>query len=559
MRYSFTPAAERALAEAATWTSGEFFDALEAPALLLGLLAETECRAALILTGLGIDVATVQERWPSLTRLSTRFPSWEGVLTPLDPPDGGLPVRHICPEVQVSLSAAARQLRSCGLPIELGTEHVLWGLAGGDHEVSDWLRQKGVRPDVLEAEIHRVHGHQTGPEAPGALAPLPFDAAEQVEAIETRGAECPVPTGEYSVPTTIANRSHRSAAITPMERLQALRVIDAAANRAREGLRVVEDYVRFVLDDPYLTSVLKGLRHELAEVIGRLPSSERLAARETLADVGTHFATPAELCREDTASVLAANFSRLQESLRSLEEFAKILDPAASAAFENLRYQSYTLHRAAEMTRMGFERLHHARLYVLIDGRSTPEEFSRLARSLVSSGVHVIQLRDKRLEDRALLQRARMLRDIAAEGNVVFIVNDRPDLAVLSRADGVHIGQEEMSVKDARTVVGPQAIIGVSTHSIQQARRAVLDGANYIGVGPTFPSETKHFERFPGVELLRAVHAEIRLPAFAIGGICLENLPLVLETGFRRIAIGAAITRAASAESTATAFLTALG
>jgi thiamine-phosphate pyrophosphorylase len=208
---------------------------------------------------------------------------------------------------------------------------------------------------------------------------------------------------------------------------------------------------------------------------------------------------------------------------------------------------------------MGLERLRHARLYVLIDGRSTIDEFSQIARSLVSNGVHVIQLRDKRLEDRALLERARTLREIAAEGNAVFIMNDRPDLAALARADGVHIGQEEMAVKDARTIVGPQAIIGVSTHSIEQARRAVLDGANYIGVGPTFPSETKPFDRFPGVELLRAVAAEIRLPAFAIGGIRLENLPLVLETGFRRVAIGAAITRAASPETAARAFLTALG
>ena len=101
----------------------------------------------------------------------------------------------------------------------------------------------------------------------------------------------------------------------------------------------------------------------------------------------------------------------------------------------------------------------------------------------------------------------------------LFIINDRPDLAALARADGVHVGQEELSVKDARSIVGPETLVGVSTHSIEQARQAVLDGANYIGVGPTFPSGTKQFEQFPGVELLRAVAAEIRLPAFAIGGI----------------------------------------
>ncbi len=90
-------------------------------------------------------------------------------------------------------------------------------------------------------------------------------------------------------------------------------------------------------------------------------------------------------------------------------------------------------------------------------------------------------------------------------------------------------------------IVGPESLIGVSTHSIEQARQAVLDGADYIGVGPVFPSETKRFERFPGVELLRAVAAEIRLPAFAVGGVTQANLSEVLAAGFHRIAVGGAV------------------
>ncbi len=99
-------------------------------------------------------------------------------------------------------------------------------------------------------------------------------------------------------------------------------------------------------------------------------------------------------------------------------------------------------------------------------------------------------------------------------------------------------------MKDARSVVGPEALVGVSTHSIEQARQAVLDGANYLGVGPTFPSGTKDFDHFPGVELLRTVSAEIRLPAFAIGGIAGENIGQVLAAGFRRIAVSGAILNA---------------
>jgi thiamine-phosphate pyrophosphorylase len=115
-------------------------------------------------------------------------------------------------------------------------------------------------------------------------------------------------------------------------------------------------------------------------------------------------------------------------------------------------------------------------------------------------------------------------------------------LATLSDADGVHVGQEELSVKDTRMVVGPDRLIGVSTHTIEQARQAVLDGANYLGCGPTFPSSTKPFEEFPGCEFLRRVAAEISLPTFAIGGIRRENLGEVLASGFQRVAVRAEIT-----------------
>jgi thiamine-phosphate pyrophosphorylase len=101
-----------------------------------------------------------------------------------------------------------------------------------------------------------------------------------------------------------------------------------------------------------------------------------------------------------------------------------------------------------------------------------------------------------------------------------------------------------MSVKDARAIVGPHKLIGVSTHSIDQARTAVLDGANYIGVGPTFPSPTKHFSKFPGVTLLEQVAREIRLPAFAIGGVNAENVRQVVAAGFTRIAVSSAVTDA---------------
>jgi thiamine-phosphate pyrophosphorylase len=326
--------------------------------------------------------------------------------------------------------------------------------------------------------------------------------------------------------------------------MSVFRILDAAANRAREGLRVVEDYVRFKLDDRHLTELCKTLRHEFAAGLAYLPLEERLAARDTEGDVGTVLSAPAEQRRGDWGEVLAANFFRLEESLRSLEEFSKLAEPEAAARFKQLRYRVYTLQRAVTITARSIERLSGARLYVLVDGRESPAEFETLCRTVLAAGVDIIQLRDKRLGDRALVDRARRLREWTRETHALFVVNDRPDLAVLANADGVHVGQEELSVKDVRAIVGPRALIGVSTHSLPQARQAVLDGANYIGVGPTFPSATKQFDEFPGTELLRAVAAEIRLPAFAVGGINCENIEQVLAAGVTRVVVSSAITQA---------------
>lgn len=333
-----------------------------------------------------------------------------------------------------------------------------------------------------------------------------------------------------------------------------IRAIDASINRAREGLRVVEDYVRMVLDDRHLTELLKSFRHRLTAATDRVPAVDRLAARETSADVGTGVTLPSERDRRTDADLIAANLARLQESLRSIEEFAKRLDPELAAAVEQLRYESYTLERAIGITVSSVERLADVRLYVLIDDFGGDiERFDRTVRLLIESGVDALQLRAPGLDDRRLVETAHRLRELTSGTRTLMIVNDRPDIARVTHADGVHVGQEELTVKDARTIVGPQALIGVSTHNISQARQAVIDGANYIGAGPTFPSRTKKFDDFPGLEYLKQVAEEIRLPAFAIGGITKENLPKVLETGIQRIAVTSAVTESPTPEEAAKA------
>ena len=160
----------------------------------------------------------------------------------------------------------------------------------------------------------------------------------------------------------------------------------------------------------------------------------------------------------------------------------------------------------------------------------------------------MVQMREKGLPDRRFLELAKWIREWTAEAGALFIVNDRPDLACLAEADGVHVGQGDLSVHEARKIIGIDKLVGVSTHAIEQAQQAVLDGADYLGVGPVFSSRTKTFDQFAGLEYLEQVATEIALPAFAIGGIGMENVGQVLGAGARRIAVSSEICSAESPE-----------
>ena len=535
-KYTLTPATQRAMAAAAGWTSQPACDRLDLPEMLLGLLDEPECRGALLLAARGVSAQAVLQRWPGLTR---RPPAEDSPQPSAD--------------LAAALRAAREQLADLPRPLELATEHVLLGILSTSSEAASWLLERGFDPEALDDEVHVLAGCERN----AAVLDLPRDEPPAAGDPRPLDNDRPASVGEA---TALA------------------RIVDAAANRAAEGLRVVEDYVRFVLDDAHLTSQLKRLRHELAEALRTscekigtgtsrsIPHNEaaysslgaspifsqpsvfaprdRLASRESQADVGADIKLPSEVRRADAADVVAASWQRVVQSLRSLEEYGKLIDPAAAAAIEHLRYRAYTLEKAVGITAAASERLQSARLYVLVDGGESAAALASLVAALVAAGVDMIQLRDKRLDDRTLAERAKTVRRLTQGTSTLFVVNDRPDIAVVAGADGVHVGQEELSVRDVRKVVGPRALVGLSTHSLEQARAAVLAGADYIGVGPTFPSPTKEFPLFPGLDLVRAVASEIRLPAYAIGGIALDNVSQVVAAGLRRVAVGAAITQA---------------
>ncbi len=323
-----------------------------------------------------------------------------------------------------------------------------------------------------------------------------------------------------------------------------IRILDAAANRASEGLRVVEEFARFGLNDAHLSRLLKECRHELAGVLAAIPESSRLASRDTLGDVGTAISTASEYRRGSLIDVARASFKRVQEALRTLEEYSKLIGPnpaELSPRFEQLRYRLYTAEKAVFRTHLSRERLRDCQLYLLVTASACVAGCETVVRSAVAGGVTIIQIREKEMSDREFLAHARQVRQWTRDADALMVVNDRPDIAVLADADGVHVGQDELSVSDARQIVGPDLIVGVSTHSIEQARQAVLDGADYLGVGPTFPSTTKSFETFAGLPFVQQVASEIQLPWFAIGGIQSGNIPKVVAAGARRIAVSGAI------------------
>lgn len=192
-------------------------------------------------------------------------------------------------------------------------------------------------------------------------------------------------------------------------------------------------------------------------------------------------------------------------------------------------------------------RLAAARLYLVCDCVPGERDLSEFIGEAIDGGVDVVQLREKRLEDEFLLEAASVAADACDAHGALFIVNDRPDIAAEVRADGVHLGQDDMPVHQAREIVGPDMLVGLSTHAPSQIDAALAmtaDGApyvDYIGVGPVHATPTKPGRPPVGTELVAYASAHARVPFFAIGGIDAERIDAVLDAGATRVCVLRAI------------------
>jgi thiamine-phosphate pyrophosphorylase len=330
-------------------------------------------------------------------------------------------------------------------------------------------------------------------------------------------------------------------------------MIDANLNRSSEGLRVLEDVARFLLNDAELSQRLKTLRHDLAQETKSL-SLEFLSRRDSEHDVGHPYPVPPgerEFNMKTTSlqgllDLVTANAKRVEESLRVVEELAKLPELSSilnSGSFEQTRFALYTLERdliSRISRRDKTERI--SGLYVILDRQflAGRDELD-IAGQIIEGGARVIQLRDKQNKKGELLLIAQKLKELCSQASVLFIINDYLDLAMAVDADGLHIGQEDLPLPVVRRELPIDKIVGCSVTTTSQATRAQNEGADYIAVGSIFPTTTKREVTVVGVDILKELKRIVSTPLVAIGGINQNNVGGVVAAGADAVAVISAV------------------
>ena len=320
--------------------------------------------------------------------------------------------------------------------------------------------------------------------------------------------------------------------------MSSARILDACSNRAAEGLRALEDIARFAFDNRKISSELRGLRHSIRELFQGM-EQELLGARDAQGDVGvvTSFSDSSDT-REDLKETVLANCKRVQEAFRSMEEILKSRgEHRAGKKVETLRFAAYSLE--PDFLSLFARRLPQGIYGILGEKFSLGRSNVEVARRMVDGGIDILQYREKlsRKSLKEIYAECLEIRKITADAGVPFIVNDYADVALMVGADGIHRGQDDLPVQALRKIA-PQMMIGCSTHSPEQAKKAIEDGADYIGVGPIFTTQTKEDVcDAVGLTYLEHVVKNYDIPFVAIGGIKRNTLPEVLAAGAKTVCL----------------------
>ena len=310
---------------------------------------------------------------------------------------------------------------------------------------------------------------------------------------------------------------------------------------------MVEDFCRFALNSAALSERAKQIRHRLSAAIDELDAGRLLSSRDTLGDVGVGKTVEKQLERGNLWDCLTAGCKRLTEALRTLAEVTRTEDRAAAEAIEKLRYDAYTLEKDIYLFSEPAEKFKPVELYVIISS-SLLADIIALTHRCVAGGADCIQLRAKDIADDTLFAVAVEFVEICRAVHIISIINDRVDVAVAAGADGVHLGQNDLPVEQARRLQLAPLIIGKSTHSLEQLRAACRAYPTYVSLGPVFSTGTKPTAEPVSVDYLRDainVLADTGIAGVAIGGITLENVAKVLKAGAEKIAVCSAVTEVA--------------
>jgi thiamine-phosphate pyrophosphorylase len=333
------------------------------------------------------------------------------------------------------------------------------------------------------------------------------------------------------------------------------RIIDSNFNRLAEGLRFLEDVARMLLADQALTQQLKTLRHEL--IRSDLPFNlDLLKARDAEGDVGENLTVNGDPLNKDLPLLVVANSRRAQESLRVLEEMAKLPDyrrQLEADKFKMARFRVYSLEQRLVFQLTRRDKAQKIRgLYVILDTAAIQDRDPlEVAQKLVGARINVLQLRDKKMGKAALIGLADSLQKLCARNDILFVVNDYLDVALAVEADGLHVGQDDLPLEVARRLLPPDKILGASAYTPEAARRADEAGADYLAVGSIYPTPSKEDIEVVGLERIAQIKQVSKLPLVAIGGITSNNAGQVLAAGGDCLCVISAVLNTADIASAA--------
>ena len=317
------------------------------------------------------------------------------------------------------------------------------------------------------------------------------------------------------------------------EDLRIYQIIDANLDRAREGLRVLEDWSRFGIGKEKYVERIKNFR----QILGKNHLEVYKQSRNHIEDKCKGLTHQEQINRNTSEQIISSNSGRVQEALRVIEEFSRPHNQELSKIASEIRYATYTLEidlLSLSKAKKTVEILKDNDLYVITNQK---ENLLEIIEDLLIAGVKIIQHRFKEGPDKEHLEEAIQIKKLCEKYNSLFIINDRIDIAQASNADGIHLGQDDLDLKTARKLLGHSKIIGISANNEIDISNALKEGCDYIGIGPIFETATKKDKKPLGIEKIKRLTKNLNIPWFAIGGVKTNNISYLKKNGFKKVAL----------------------